>query len=86
MTDFDKGPGRTGGRETAHKAEETVRPKRKASARYSKPKAFAIGRKAFASISAVEGIKLSKARDLDELDNASPDERRRVLARKYGKA
>jgi hypothetical protein len=48
-----------------------------------------IGRKGFAKISAVEGIVMSKSMEMvfRELDrkNASPEVRRKALARKYGK-
>lgn len=46
-----------------------------------------IGRKAFASISAIEGVYLSKVMDADfqRLAQAPPAERRRELAVKYGK-
>ena len=48
---------------------------------------FVLGRKAFASISAVEGIYLSDQLDTDlaRLASVPPDERVRVLSRKYGK-
>ena len=47
---------------------------------------FVLGRKAFAQISAVEGVHLSKelAADLKRLKNVSSSERRQQLAAKYG--
>ena len=47
---------------------------------------FVLGRRAFASISAVEGIYLSDQLDADlaRLASVPPDERVRVLSRKYG--
>lgn len=51
-------------------------------------KGFKVGRRAFAKISAVEGIHLSPemAKDFGEFDRKglSADERRRAIARKYG--
>jgi len=51
---------------------------------------YTLGRHAFARISAVEGIRLTPAMDrtLREFDekHLSGDERRRAIARKYGKA
>jgi hypothetical protein len=53
-------------------------------------KGFKVGRQAFAKISAVEGIRLSRemARDFGEFDRKglSAGERRKVIARKYGTA
>ena len=48
---------------------------------------FVLGRSAFATISAAEGVHLSKQMnaDLHRLDGASASERRRVLAGKYGR-
>ena len=48
---------------------------------------FVIGRTAFASISSVEGIRLSKrmSGDLRRTAGMSADERRATLASKYGK-
>jgi hypothetical protein len=48
---------------------------------------FAIGRAAFGKISEVEGITVSRKLegDLRRLDRVSPERRRAVLARKYGK-
>jgi hypothetical protein len=50
---------------------------------------FTIGRVRFAKISAVENIRLTPAMDADfrEFDRQvlSPEERRRVIAEKYGK-
>ena len=48
---------------------------------------FVLGRQAFARISAVEGVVLSKSMtaDLRRLEDASPAERRLVLSGKYGK-
>jgi hypothetical protein len=48
---------------------------------------FVLGRKAFASISAVEGIHLSQGLDADlaRLASVPSHERLRVLSRKYGK-
>ena len=48
---------------------------------------FVLGRKAFASISAVEGVYLSKimAADFKRLDHVSSSERRQALTVKYGK-
>jgi hypothetical protein len=51
-------------------------------------KGFKVGRRAFAKISAVEGIHLSPemAKDFGEFDRKglSAGERRKVIARKYG--
>ena len=53
-------------------------------------KGFKIGRAGFAKISAIEGIRLTPAMDADfrEFDRQgiSPEERRKAIARKYGKA
>jgi len=48
---------------------------------------FVLGRAAFASISAVEGVYLSKSMkaDLGRLESVSASERRRELSGKYGK-
>lgn len=48
---------------------------------------FVLGREAFASISAIEGVFLTSAikADLRRLDGATPVERRLVLLAKYGK-
>ena len=48
---------------------------------------FVIGRRAFARISAVEGIKTSTKleADLRDLEQASPHDRRAVLTEKYGR-
>lgn len=48
---------------------------------------FIIGRKGFESISAVEGVYLSKSlrADLVQLEKSSPEKRRFVLAQKYAK-
>ena len=48
---------------------------------------FVLGRKAFALISAVEGIQLSEGLDADlaRLASVPSHERLRVLSRKYGK-
>jgi len=51
-------------------------------------KGFKVGRRAFAKISAVEGIHLSSemAKDFSEFDRKglSADQRRKAIARKYG--
>jgi len=51
---------------------------------------FTIGRAGFAKISAVEGIQLTPEMDADfrefERQALSPEQRRRVIAEKYGKA
>ena len=56
----------------------------------SAAKGFKVGRRAFAKISAVEGIYLSPkmARDFGEFDRKglSADQRRKAIARKYGAA
>lgn len=51
--------------------------------RDSKTGRFIIGRKAFARVSAVEGITVPKtiARELERLDKASDAERRRTITR-----
>tara|TARA_R110002074_G_scaffold127498_2_gene266604 strand:+ start:434 stop:637 length:204 start_codon:yes stop_codon:yes gene_type:complete len=53
------------------------------------PKGFILGREHFAKISAVDGISLSvdMMDDFNQFDQLglSPEERRRALARKYGK-
>ena len=68
----------------------TIEPaQRRASAKRSIERgAFVLGRRAFAKISAVEGISLSAFLDADlrELEWASSTARRRVLAAKYAKA
>jgi len=48
---------------------------------------FVLGRKAFSSISAVEGVHLSKdmKADFRRLESASPATRRAALSGKYGK-
>ena len=48
---------------------------------------FVLGRKAFSSISAVEGVHLSKdmKADFRRLESASPAARRAALSGKYGK-
>ena len=48
---------------------------------------FIIGRKGFESISAVEGVYLSKMLrdDLRQLEGSSPEKRRLVLTQKYAK-
>lgn len=49
--------------------------------------AFVIGRESFGSISAVEGVKLSRGMDgeLRRTEGMSADKRRSTLASKYGK-
>ena len=53
-------------------------------------KGHTIGRAAFAKISAVEGIRLTPVMDADfhefERKGLSPEERRKAIAGKYGKA
>jgi hypothetical protein len=53
-------------------------------------KGFTLGRGSFAKISSVEGITLSAAMKADfsrfDREELSPAERRKALARKYGKA
>jgi len=53
-------------------------------------KGYTIGRAGFAKISAVEGIRLTPAMTADfrefERKGLSPEERRKAIARKYGKA
>jgi hypothetical protein len=50
---------------------------------------YTIGRAGFAKISAVEGIHLTKTMNDDlsefEREDLSPEERRRIIAEKYGK-
>lgn len=52
-------------------------------------RSFTLGRQAFAKISAVEGIRMSRAMDAEfrEFDRKglSPEERRKAIAAKYGK-
>jgi hypothetical protein len=52
-------------------------------------KGFTLGRQGFAKISAVEGIKMSRAMDAEfrEFDRKglSPEQRRKAIAAKYGK-
>ena len=52
--------------------------------------AHVVGRKGFARISAVEGIRMTAAMEADfrgfEKLNLAPSERRRLLTAKYGKA
>lgn len=52
-------------------------------------KGFTLGRQAFAKISEVEGIRMSRAMDAEfrEFDRKalSPEERRKAIAAKYGK-
>lgn len=52
-------------------------------------KSFTLGRQAFAKISEVEGIKMSRTMDAEfrEFDRKglSPEERRKAIAAKYGK-
>ena len=65
---------------------------RQTGSKASKPaaKAYVIGRSAFAKISAVEGIRLTKTMDADfgEFDRQglSAAERRKAISAKYGKA
>ncbi len=49
---------------------------------------FTLGRRAFAKVSAVEGIRVSKAleSELDELQHADGSRRRAALADKYGRS
>jgi hypothetical protein len=49
---------------------------------------FTLGRRAFAKVSAVEGIQISKAlaSELDELQHADGSRRRAALADKYGRS
>ena len=53
------------------------------------PKSFTLGRKGFAKISEVEGIRMSAtmAAEFREFDRKglSPEERRKIIAAKYGK-
>lgn len=50
---------------------------------------YVLGRRGFAKISAIEGIEFSRTMDEDFLElerqKLSPEERRRILLRKYGK-
>ena len=52
-------------------------------------KGYTIGRRGFAKISAVEGIRTSAAMDADfaefERRGLSPEERRKAIGNKYGK-
>jgi hypothetical protein len=52
-------------------------------------KGYVIGRSRFAKISAVEGIRTTATMDADfrefEQRGLSPDQRRKVISRKYGK-
>ena len=59
----------------------------KAIKRNAFPKQFVLGRKAFARISAVEGIFPSKSlsADLKRLEHVPASERRQALTAKYGK-
>lgn len=56
----------------------------------SSSKGYVLGRARFAKISAIEGIKMTRAMeaDLEEFDRKglSAEDRRRVIGRKYGKA
>ncbi|MCF8878314.1 hypothetical protein L5876_00610 [Hyphobacterium sp. SN044] len=49
---------------------------------------FVLGRAAFAKISAVEGLRASKTMNSDfkklDAENATPEQRRKYLASKYG--
>jgi hypothetical protein len=61
-----------------------TKPKKRAATGYT------IGRRGFAQISAVEGIRLTDAMNEDfsdfERQRLSPAERRKAIAKKYGKA
>ena len=65
-----------------HGTDRASSPKRPASG-----SGYVLGRKAFAQVSAVEGIRLSGAleSDLRQLRDATPERRRATLADKYGK-
>ena len=54
----------------------------------SRAGAFVLGRRAFAKVSAVEGISVSQTLDADlrELSDADCDVRRNALAEKYGRS
>lgn len=64
---------------------KTIRNSKKTTAR-----GYTIGRRGFAKISEVEGIEIPASMDKDfanfEQRGLSADERRKIIARKYGKA
>jgi hypothetical protein len=72
----------------AKSANKAIKAKTGVAVRTASAGRFVIGHQAFARISAVEGVVLSKAMkaDLRRLEAAAPAERRMVLSGKYGKA